>query len=358
MLCVFVLVTSAAKTSSVAGIQDTSGGSTVISVTHQGNDWTKYFNFDTPADGSSEATAIGTSSSILLVGTQCRNGVTIHTGDMKIWADTSSPGNTNCGNTGAGDVAYCGRCDPNEEGLCTWAIGDIFMAGNVSCETASATAIGDPHLSNIQGKKFDVHDGWHRLVHFPRGASESEALLKIDAHASMMPGQKSCYNVFFTSATLSGKWVGNDVLLQHDSAPMGKKRFVLGMNGKFYDWADLTQNDSNLGFSGIEPVHLSTRARNASLHIPGGDDVEFSIGHQHPVLVQVWASRGANVFTDHKDIQYLNLEVQNLPENTGGLLGLDTYIRPAGSKCGMAVLLAVAQNAKQLQWRISANARK
>jgi len=234
-----------------------------------------------------------------------------------------------------------------------------------------ASATGDPHLSNIHGKKFDVHDGLHRLVHFPHGASESEALLKIDADASMMSGEQSCYNVFFTSARISGKWVGSDVLLRHDDAPMGKKRFVLGMNGKVHDWSELTKDASNLKFSGTEAVKLSTRFRNASSDTPAGDDVEFSIGNEHPVLVQVWASLGSSELTENNNIQYLNLEVQNLPENTGGLLGLDSYNRPAGSKCGLTnkenaaidsmddlVGLAAGKRTKRLQYRISAQTRK
>jgi len=235
------------------------------------------------------------------------------------------------------------------------------------------SAYGDPHLQNIHGKKFDVHDGLHRLVHFPRGSSESEALLKVDADASMMPGETSCYNVFFRSAKLSGKWLGDDVLLQHDNAPMGRKKFVLGMHGNLRDWSAFGKDAANLIFSGTEPVKVSTRIRNASADTPGGDAVEFSIGKQHPVLVQVWASHGSNELTDGKDVQYLNLEVQNLPENTGGLLGLDAYARPARSKCGLTkqetgsldsmddllTSLALARaGERRLQWRISARTRE
>lgn len=244
---------------------------------------------------------------------------------------------------------------------------------NTSCQ-ALATAVGDPHLQNMHGKKFDVHDGLHRLVHFPRGSSESEALLKIDADASMMPGETSCYNVYFQSAKLSGKWLGDEVLLQHDNASMGRKKFVLGMHGNLRDWSAVEKDAANLKFSGTEPIKVSTLTRNASADTPGGDAVEFTIGHEHPVRVQVWASHGDNELTDGQDIQFLNLEVQNLPENTGGLLGLDAYTRPAGSKCGLtqqetgsidsihdlltSFVQTKATEKRKLQWHISAQARE
>lgn len=261
------------------------------------------------------------------------------------------------------------------EGAIAWTynLSITCCVGDRDNHVVNASAYGDPHLQNIHGKKFDVHDGLHRLVHFPRGSSESEALLKVDADASMMPGETSCYNVFFHSAKLSGTWLGDEVLLQHDNAPMGRKKFVLGMHGNLRDWSAFGKDAASLKFSGTEPVKVSSRTRNASADTPGGDVVEFSIGQEHPVLVQVWASHGSNELTDGKDVQYLNLEVQNLPENTGGLLGLDAYARPARSKCGLTnqetgsldsmddlltSLASVRAGKRRLQWHISAQARK
>lgn len=263
------------------------------------------------------------------------------------------------------------QCSVSQSGYAANCDGKLFTIwAQPSSTNQNVTAYGDPHLSNLQGKKFDVHDGLHRLVHYPRGASESEALLKIDADAMMMPGETSCYNVFFQSAMVSGKWVGNDIILKHDDAPMGKKRFVLGTNGSFHAWSEFSKDAAILKLVGTEPVEVSTRTREKSAETPGGDDVEFRIGRKHPVLVQVWASRGNNELTGHEDVQYLNLEVSNLPENTGGLLGLDAYSRPAGSKCGLTskeqggidslgdLVGLAAKRTERLHWRISAHARK
>lgn len=209
----------------------------------------------------------------------------------------------------------------------------IIYQLNATSNTTSAT--GDPHLSNIRGQKFDVHDGPHHLVNFPRGASDSDALLKIDANATMMPGETSCYNVFFQSARISGKWVGDDILFRHDDdAPMGDKKFQVSMKGKLHDWSQLAK-EANIQFSGSEPTKMSTTLRNATSDAPGGEAIQLRIGKEHPVLVQVWASRGSNELTKDNFVQYLNLEVKNLPANAGGLLGLDEYHRPAGAECGL-----------------------
>lgn len=202
------------------------------------------------------------------------------------------------------------------------------------CDPNAVLATGDPHLTNLQGKKFDIHDGQHRLVHYPRGAPESEALLKIDADAVMM-GETSCYGVFFQSARISGKWVGNDILLNNGINQTGQRAFSVSMGGRSHLWRALALETSDIMFGGIEPVKMSTSSRAATASLPGGENLEFSIGREDPVLIDVWSSHGSNELTNMEDIHYLNLQLQNLPKNSGGLLGLDSYERPANAKCGL-----------------------
>jgi hypothetical protein len=55
----------------------------------------------------------------------------------------------------------------------------INRHGSYSCDQSSisltiesadtTSAVGDPHLTNLRGERFDIHDGKHRLVHYPRG---------------------------------------------------------------------------------------------------------------------------------------------------------------------------------------------
>lgn len=242
------------------------------------------------------------------------------------------------GGTGRRSCQY-GKPEPagGRDGFtrCTACFTTNFQCTGPTPGASVATASGDPHLTNIHGKKFDIHDGKHRLVHYPQGAPDSEALLMIDADAAMMHGETSCYNVFFQSARLSGKWVGDDILLQHDNNTMGKKTFTMGLRGQHHAWSALAQDAASLKFSGLEPINMITRIRREEKDLPGGDDVQFSIGARNPVLVDVWSSQGSNELTDGKDIQYLNIQVKNLPRNSGGLLGADIYARPEASKCGL-----------------------
>lgn len=242
------------------------------------------------------------------------------------------------GGTGRRSCQY-GKPEPSggRDGFtrCTGCMTTQWQCTGATPGATVATASGDPHLTNVHGKKFDVHDGMHRLVHYPKGATESEALLMIDAEAAMMHGVTSCYNVFFQSARLSGKWVGDDVVLQHDNSTKGQKTFSMGLRGQFHAWSSLAKDAASLKFSGLEPISMITRRRREEKDLPGGDDVQFSIGAKNPVLVDVWSSQGSNELRGGQDIQYLNIQVKNLPKSSGGLLGSDIYSRPEGSKCGL-----------------------
>ena len=211
---------------------------------------------------------------------------------------------------------------------------DIGSTTTTTSAAYVASATGDPHLVNIHGHKFDIHDGPHRLVHYPRGAPESEALLMIDAEARMSQGQSSCYNVFFQRAHLSGKWVGDGIDFQHNSE-MGQKSFYMNVGGQNHSWTELAEHAGSFKFTGSTPIKVSTQMRTPEKDMPGGDDIDLAIGLQSPVLVSVWSSHGSNELTDGENIQYLNLQVHNLPDNAGGILGVDSYTRPAGAQCGL-----------------------
>lgn len=243
----------------------------------------------------------------------------------------------------------------------------------IACEGGTASATGDPHLRNIRGKKFDIHDGLHTLVHYPRGSFASQALLKIDAKAVMMPGEVSCYNVFFQEIRLSGKWVGEDIILKYDGSTIRQKSFVLGMRGQYHAWKDLSREVSHLKSSGTEPIEFYTKHRHTTGDdLPGGDEIEFSIGRTNPVIVEVWSSQGSNELTHDENIQYLNMQVHDLPKDAGGLLGLDSYDRPAEAKCGLTqqedgsindlqsladIALLQFESRRAVAWRMSALAR-
>lgn len=204
----------------------------------------------------------------------------------------------------------------------------------------AVSATGDPHLVNLRGEKFDIHDGMHRLVHYPRGVPEEEALLIVDAKAVDMGQDSDCYSVYLESIKLLGKWIGDDVVFNTQTKPVASSSSsVLDMSTAHeqMDWAMLSkQHDAHLKLNGSMPVTVATNIRKAfGQEAMGGEEISLKIGDQHPVLFQVWSSHGQNSLTRGRDVSYLNLEVHNLPKNSGGIIGLDHYSRPATSKCDL-----------------------
>ncbi|CAK0892548.1 unnamed protein product [Prorocentrum cordatum] len=70
---------------------------------------------------------------------------------------------------------------------------------------AIAAAVGDPHLVNIHGERFDLlKDGRHLLVEVPQFAAESATLLAVAAVAQRCGD--ACSDVYFVSINVTGKW--------------------------------------------------------------------------------------------------------------------------------------------------------
>jgi hypothetical protein len=197
---------------------------------------------------------------------------------------------------------------------------------------------GDPHLTNLRGQRFDIHDGLHRLVHYPRDAPEEEALFKIDARAVETGPEADCYTVFLQNIKLSGKWVGDDITLSTNTSLAASSASAFGMSYAFQqmDWPTLNkQHNGHLKLKGSLPVTVTTSTRDASADDMGGEEISFKVGDQHPTIVQVWSSHGQNLLTHNKYVRFLNVRVKNLPKDAGGILGLDGYTKPSESRCGL-----------------------
>jgi len=68
-----------------------------------------------------------------------------------------------------------------------------------------ASAIGDPHLQNVHGQRFDLmKPGKHVLINIPRGR-HTDALLRVEAEARQMGGQ--CADMYFQDLNITGTWV-------------------------------------------------------------------------------------------------------------------------------------------------------
>jgi hypothetical protein len=70
---------------------------------------------------------------------------------------------------------------------------------------AGASAVGDPHLQNIHGERFDLMKaGKHVLINIPRGMSGESALLRVQADARRLGGQ--CADMYFQQLNVTGSW--------------------------------------------------------------------------------------------------------------------------------------------------------
>jgi len=70
----------------------------------------------------------------------------------------------------------------------------------------AAAAVGDPHLQNILGERFDLmKPGKHVLIHIPRGEPIEKALFRVEAKASRLGGE--CADMYFQDINITGAWV-------------------------------------------------------------------------------------------------------------------------------------------------------
>jgi len=66
-------------------------------------------------------------------------------------------------------------------------------------------ATGDPHLQNVHGERFDLmKPGKHVLINIPRGMSEEDAMLRVQADARRLGG--NCADMYFQELNVTGSW--------------------------------------------------------------------------------------------------------------------------------------------------------
>ncbi|CAK0788621.1 unnamed protein product [Prorocentrum cordatum] len=70
---------------------------------------------------------------------------------------------------------------------------------------AGASAVGDPHLQNIHGERFDLMKaGKHVLLNIPRGTGAESSLLRVQADARRLGGH--CADIYFQELNVTGSW--------------------------------------------------------------------------------------------------------------------------------------------------------
>jgi hypothetical protein len=68
-----------------------------------------------------------------------------------------------------------------------------------------ASAVGDPHLQNVHGERFDLmKPGKHVLINIPRGVGAEKSLLRVQADARRLGGQ--CADMYFQELNVTGSW--------------------------------------------------------------------------------------------------------------------------------------------------------
>jgi len=83
---------------------------------------------------------------------------------------------------------------------------DLYIKGAPTTGgTTGAAAVGDPHLQNIHGERFDLmKEGRHVLINIPRGQGAEQAMLRVQADARRLGGQ--CADMYFQELNVTGSW--------------------------------------------------------------------------------------------------------------------------------------------------------
>lgn len=87
--------------------------------------------------------------------------------------------------------------------------------------SGEASAVGDPHLSNLRGEHFDIYrPGNLVLLQLPRRAQPARALLLVEADARRTMGDPC--SVYFQAITISGAWTNQSEPIRFVANPHGK----------------------------------------------------------------------------------------------------------------------------------------
>merc|ERR1719145_522719 len=126
------------------------------------------------------------------------NGVDLGSTSTSTTMDASADGDTTA--TAQGEITFTFTRVTHHVHLSGLAI------GSCSAPAASgAAAVGDPHLQNIHGERFDLmKPGKHVVINIPRGVGAEKSLLHVQADARKLGGQ--CADMYFQELNVTGAW--------------------------------------------------------------------------------------------------------------------------------------------------------
>jgi hypothetical protein len=94
---------------------------------------------------------------------------------------------------------------PCQGSTLTGSIAVAGAPGTAGTAGTQAGAVGDPHLQNVRGQRFDLmKSGKHVLINIPRGQSAQHALLHVQADARNLGGH--CADLYFQELNVTGIW--------------------------------------------------------------------------------------------------------------------------------------------------------
>lgn len=177
-----------------------------------------------------------------------------------------------------------------------------------------ASAVDDPHLTDIAGDKFDLYSaGAHDLIVIPQGATSKTANLIVSGEVEQFGERKN--DLWIRTLNIRGKWVqGGSYSFKTNNAPFGNKAAVLVRRGKSNPWVTVDNvHDSNL----VITSDLDSKAPDADFSESVAKKAEVNAG---PVTVQVsWATAQKQ----GDDVNHLDVHVKGLgavEDAVGGLL--------------------------------------
>jgi hypothetical protein len=171
---------------------------------------------------------------------------------------------------------------------------------------AGASAVGDPHLQNVHGERFDLmKPGKHVLINIPRGVSAEKSLLRVQADARQLGGQ--CADMYFQEVNVTGSWA--------EAKQAGGYHYSASYSGvEAPEWIDLQKvglkvvhgrTDSGLAYLNVYVKHLG-RAGFAVGGLLGEDD------HEDVITPLAACAQRMSLAKSHKAPQGLSVAVASL----------------------------------------------
>jgi hypothetical protein len=197
--------------------------------------------------------------------------------------------------------------------------------------------IGDPHVTNVEGQRFDlVRVGVHELLRLPRRSgsrpehgARSEALLEV---LGTVESERKCEQSFVKQLDLSGLWLqqsGPLVLRAGDLSEDSRDAIMLQVNGSRVSQDEFTRDARLQGLQKAEkPKAKNVKRRGAKAYRDKLFILEFRFSGV--TLTVDWIHREV----PGSSLNHLDLHVADLPKpekgmDVGGILGRDDHTSAA-----------------------------